>query len=78
LYKPIPFIQFFKTKRVIEIADLIVTKIESSEQYYIHKFRYSNYYRIGDIISKKEFEVILSKAKNPIVLSDIYIDLELK
>jgi len=77
MYKPIPFINFFKTKRVIEIADLIVTKIETSEQYYIHKFRYSNDYKNGDIISKNEFEMILPKAKNPIVLSDIYIDLGL-
>jgi len=42
--KTTPFKDFFKTKRVIELADLVVTKIEASEQYYIHKFRYINEY----------------------------------
>ena len=80
--KTTPFKDFFKTKRVIELADLVVTKIEASEQYYIHKFRYINEYGEayvnGNIISKNDFEVILLKAKRPIVLSDIYIDLGLK
>jgi len=79
--KPTPFMNFFKTKRVIELADLVVTKIEATERYYIHKYRYANEYgesySNGDIISKNDFEIILPKAKRPIVLSDIYIDLGL-
>ena len=77
-----PFIHFFKTKRVIELADLVVTKIEASESYYVHKYRYTNEYgesySKGDIIDKTEFNMILPRVKRPIVLSDIYIDLELK
>ena len=76
-----PFKYFFKTKRVIELADLVVTKIEASEQYYVHKYRYTNEYgesySNGDIISNTEFCMIFPRAKRPIVLSDIYIDLEL-
>ena len=73
--KPTPFMNFFKTKRVIELADLVVTKIEATERYYIHKYRYANEY--GESYSKNDFEIILPKAKRPIVLSDIYIDLGL-
>jgi len=77
--KPIPFINFFKTKRVIELADLVTTEIEATEQYYVHKCRYTNEYgesySNGDIISKTEFYMILPRAKRPIVLSDTYIDL---
>jgi len=80
--KQTPFMNFLKTKRVIELADLVATKIESSEQYYIHKYRYANEYGEsylnGDIIDKTEFNMILPRAKRPIILSDIYIDLELK
>lgn len=80
--KPTLFINFFKTKRVIELADLVVTKIEETEKYYVHKYRYANEYgesySNGDVISKTEFNIILPRAKRPIVLSDIYIDLELK
>ena len=79
--KPTPFMNFFKTKRVIELADLVVTKIEATERYYIHKYRYANEYgesySNGDIISKNDFDMILPRAKRPIVLSDIYIDLGL-
>jgi len=78
----VSFMSFFRTKRVIEMADLIVTKIESSELYYVHKYRYAdeqgNSYTKGDIISKNEFNNILLQAKRPIVLSDIYIDLGLE
>jgi len=79
--KTTPFVHFFKTKRAIELADLVVTEIEETEKYYVHKYRYTNEcgesYSNGDIISKTEFNKILPKAKRPIVLSDIYIDLEL-
>jgi len=79
----IPFIYFFRTKRVIELADLIATKIERSELYYIHKDKgrpeeIGQSYKSGMILDKENFEKILSQAKNPIILSDIYIDLGLE
>lgn len=81
MYRKIPFLQFIRTQRVIEHADLIATKIESSESFFIHKYRYTDEYgesySNGDIISKNDFDMILPKAKRPIVLSDIYIDLDL-
>ena len=64
---------FFKTKRVAEIADLIATRIEGTESYYIHKNRYSS--RKGNIINKNDFQKILSQSNRPIILSDMYIDL---
>jgi len=83
MYKDkVSFMNFFRTRRIIEMADLIVTKIESSELYYVHKYRYTdkqgNSYTKGDIINKNEFENILLQAKRPIVLSDVYIDLRLE
>lgn len=66
--------EFFKTNNVIYIADLIATKIESEEKYYIHKDKYV--YINGDIVSKEDFEKVLKTAERPIVLSDLYIDLE--
>ena len=75
------FITFFKTYRVVELADLVATKIERSESYYIHKSRPSSIhksYRPSTIITKQEFEELLSTAKCPIILSDEYIDLDME
>lgn len=68
--------QFFKTKEVEYRADLIVTKIELTKQYYIHKDRYN--FKPSDIINEEEFQKSFSQSKRPIILSDSYIELDLR
>lgn len=75
----IKFMHIFRDKKVIDKADLIVTRIEGSGTYFIHKNRGE---RLGlkknSIISQDNFNMLLCISIRPLVLSDTYIDLELK
>ena len=70
------YIYFFKDRRIQDTADLVATRLEESERYYIHKCK-GGELRSGDIVTKDEFMKVLVLATRPIVLSDSYIDLEL-
>ena len=74
------FIHFFKSQRAVEMSDFVATKIEKYDLYLIHKIRprisINNQYGPGDIIDKQEFEKILSRTQQPIILSDQFIDIE--
>jgi hypothetical protein len=69
----IKLLHFFKSKNIIDTADLIAIRIEKSEEYYICKMRGGSL--TNTFISEVEFRSILSLYKKPIVLSDDYIDL---
>lgn len=59
-------------------SDLVAVRIEKDKTYYICKNFYELNdisYESGDIIDEKTFRDILQLSKNPIVLSDRYVDL---
>lgn len=70
----IKFEHFFKTQQVRDVADLIVTRIEEHDKYYIHKDK-SGTYEPKSIIDCVTFRFMLKHSMRPIVLSDFYIDL---
>jgi hypothetical protein len=73
--KKYKFIHFFKTHRVTHCADLIATRIENTEKYFIHKNIF-NGNTTGCLISELEFKKYLALAERPIILSDSYIELD--
>jgi flagellar basal body L-ring protein FlgH len=68
--------KFFKTNKATRIADFIVVKLEENQQYYVEESRYETCKK-KDIINEEVFVKTLHMSKRPIVLSNIYINVNL-